>query len=241
MKAWKIVFILFVPAFLLAQEISFSKDSLNFFFYENVPDAADTLWIKNLDTTELVIDSIISAKSFGYKIQFIFSDTSLISGIPMEFEENIYLPSLDSAMIVFSNPDKCPVCKFNPISEILNDTIFFLSNSKTHNIDSIYSFIDAVVKIENRMLPPSTIELFQNYPNPFNSNTQISFYLPKFEYLTLEVFNPLGQCVYSLKSEKMFSGLHQIFFDGSDLSSGTYFYRIKTGSTNQTKKMLLIK
>lgn len=89
---------------------------------------------------------------------------------------------------------------------------------------------------------PSKIELKQNYPNPFNPTTNIAFQLASTTPVTLQIFNILGQLVSSpLHNQVMEAGEHHIQFDGSNLSSGVYIYRLKTKTAIREKKMMLIK
>jgi hypothetical protein len=83
--------------------------------------------------------------------------------------------------------------------------------------------------------------LSQNYPNPFNPSTTITFALPQAGKTTLKVFNILGQEVVSLVDGYENGGIHQIVFNGDRLSSGVYFYQLKSGSFVQSKKMVLLK
>ncbi|MBN2008280.1 T9SS type A sorting domain-containing protein, partial [candidate division KSB1 bacterium] len=89
---------------------------------------------------------------------------------------------------------------------------------------------------------PKTYQLFQNYPNPFNPTTSIQFALPKDGFVTLTIYNALGQQVESLVNQKLTAGFHLITLDAARFSSGVYFYRIKIGDDfQQVKKMLLMK
>lgn len=88
---------------------------------------------------------------------------------------------------------------------------------------------------------PNTIVLDQNYPNPFNPSTTISYQLDSPQAVTLTVYDQLGRKVSVLSSGRMSSGKHWVTFDASDLSSGLYFYRLRTESSVLTRKMLLIK
>jgi len=88
---------------------------------------------------------------------------------------------------------------------------------------------------------PRKMKLYQNYPNPFNLRTQIQFDLPKSTYVTIDVYNYLGEKVMTLLDENMVAGYHRITFDGSNIPSGLYFYRIKARDFMQTKKCMLIK
>ena len=81
----------------------------------------------------------------------------------------------------------------------------------------------------------------QNYPNPFNPKTTISFFLYKNEFVNLSIYDNLGKKIKTLVNEKRTAGHHSVIFDGSDLSSGLYFYKLNAGSIEQTKKLLLIK
>jgi outer membrane protein assembly factor BamB len=84
-------------------------------------------------------------------------------------------------------------------------------------------------------------ELMQNHPNPFNSITSIKFFLPQSEFVSLKIYNTLGEDIYTLVNEKRAAGLHSIDFDGTRLPGGLYFYKIAAGSFADTKELLLIK
>ncbi|MEE9442974.1 MAG: T9SS type A sorting domain-containing protein [candidate division Zixibacteria bacterium] len=100
----------------------------------------------------------------------------------------------------------------------------------------------STVNIAYRLLGrPVTYRLSQNYPNPFNPTTEISFSLPDAAVVKLEVFNIIGQRVTVLVDEHLEAGLHHIQWDGSNIASGTYLYRLKAGEFTETKKMLLLK
>lgn len=88
---------------------------------------------------------------------------------------------------------------------------------------------------------PSNIKLKSNYPNPFNPSTQIKFNLPRSANVTLTVFNSLGQKVSTLVNRDMNAGRHSINFDGGDLPSGLYIYRLKANGMSKSRKMLLVK
>ncbi len=88
---------------------------------------------------------------------------------------------------------------------------------------------------------PKKFELQQNYPNPFNPTTKIKYALPKDEFVTLKVYNSLGQEVTTLVNQNVSAGYHTIDFDASNLASGMYIYRIKAGNFVSIKKMMLLK
>ncbi|MGK9475577.1 carbohydrate-binding module family 20 domain-containing protein [Melioribacter sp. OK-6-Me] len=88
---------------------------------------------------------------------------------------------------------------------------------------------------------PNNFTLEQNYPNPFNPTTRIRFTIPNSDFVTLKVFNALGEEVAVLVNKEMNAGSYEVDFIGSKLSSGIYFYTLKTSTFTRTMKMLLIK
>ena len=100
---------------------------------------------------------------------------------------------------------------------------------------------DWLTPVEGFKTVPLTFSLDQNYPNPFNPSTVISFNLDKTGFITLTVYNILGQKVSTLLSEQMSAGRHEITFNASNLASGVYFYRLESGKNYMLKKMVLLK
>ena len=87
----------------------------------------------------------------------------------------------------------------------------------------------------------TSFSLNQNYPNPFNPTTTISFSIPQSQNVELKVFDLLGNEMATLLNEYKEAGEHKVELDGSDLTSGIYFYRLKAGEFVQTKKLVLAK
>jgi len=88
---------------------------------------------------------------------------------------------------------------------------------------------------------PAKFTLSQNYPNPFNPVTKILFSIPKNEFVTLKVYDILGNEAAQLVNSSLNAGTYEYSFDGSSLSSGIYFYKITTENFTDTKRMSLIK
>ena len=88
---------------------------------------------------------------------------------------------------------------------------------------------------------PTKYLLSQNYPNPFNPTTQIRYAIPKAGYVTLRVFNALGQEVATLFKGQQNAGNHIVTFNGTALTSGIYFYQLQAGNVSITKKLILMK
>lgn len=83
--------------------------------------------------------------------------------------------------------------------------------------------------------------LLYNYPNPFNPTTTISFTLPSAGYTTLKVYSVLGEEIAELVNGNLDAGSHSIQFDGSNIASGIYYYRLEAAGKVDVKKMLLVK
>jgi len=94
--------------------------------------------------------------------------------------------------------------------------------------------------VNNLLLNSSDISL-QNYPNPFNPATVISYKVPLSSYVTLKIYNMLGQEVATLVNEVQDAGVKVARFDASNFPSGVYFYKLSAGSFTYVKKMLLMK
>jgi hypothetical protein len=106
---------------------------------------------------------------------------------------------------------------------------------------SVYNggFSVGIQKISSNV--PSGFALYQNYPNPFNPTTNVRFTISNVQFVTLKVYDMLGKEVATLVKEKLASGTYEVTFDGSNYSSGIYFYRLITDGFSETKKMVLMK
>jgi len=110
----------------------------------------------------------------------------------------------------------------------------------------------ALIPVREGSSRPVAFELGQNYPNPFNASTTIKFTLPTAAdggatvQTSLRIYNVLGEVVRTLVDESMAPGVHHEVWDGRDdhgnrVASGIYFYRLRAGEFEQTKKMVLMK
>ena len=88
---------------------------------------------------------------------------------------------------------------------------------------------------------PKTYALDQNYPNPFNPTTIINYQIPNNNYVTLKVYDVLGNKVKTLVDGYKTQGSYSVNFNAGNLASGIYFYQLKAGSFTATKKLLLLK
>ncbi|NPV10669.1 MAG: T9SS type A sorting domain-containing protein [Ignavibacteria bacterium] len=96
-------------------------------------------------------------------------------------------------------------------------------------------------QVEKNTLNIKNFYLYDNYPNPFNPSTNIKFYLNKDSNIELSIYSLNGNKIHILLNDFYKAGTYEINFDGSNLSSGVYFYKLKTDFGSSIKKMILIK
>ncbi len=97
------------------------------------------------------------------------------------------------------------------------------------------------VEEESSNVLPLSYSLSQNYPNPFNPSTRIKYSLETQGFVSLKVYNIIGQEVATLVNGFMKAGSHLVDFNASNLASGIYIYQLKSGSYINSQKMLLLK
>ena len=101
-------------------------------------------------------------------------------------------------------------------------------------------FATGIIK-EEKIPTPHSFILEQNYPNPFNPSTKIKFSVPQTSYISIKIYDVLGNEITTLVNEELQTGSYQVKFDGSNLSSGVYFYTLKAKKFLNTKKLVLMK
>ena len=116
----------------------------------------------------------------------------------------------------------------------------YLYRLKQIDIDGKYEY-SKNVEINAGDIPQNFV-LEQNYPNPFNPTTTIKFGFQKNSFASLKVYNAIGQQVAELFNGNADAGrIYNVKFDGTDLSSGMYFYKLQSDNKTVIKKMLLLK
>jgi len=143
------------------------------------------------------------------------------------------------------------------------ENIGFVNGNGTTSLTNSYSFIDNKIttgkylyrlkqidndgsftysnEIEVVISLPDKYELQQNYPNPFNPTTTIKYQIPVSGNVTLTLYNTLGQEILQLVNGLQNAGVYEVKFDGSNLTSGIYFYQLESGTFSQIRKLVLIK
>lgn len=127
--------------------------------------------------------------------------------------------------------------------------LYFLENGNwIYSAKSIYNYSTITDRKSDKKILHE-VSLSQNYPNPFNPSTTIKYSLPlivngetaNVKGVTLRIYDLLGKEAATLVNKKQKPGNYEVEFDGSELTSGIYFYKLKAGSFVETKKMILLK
>jgi plastocyanin len=97
------------------------------------------------------------------------------------------------------------------------------------------------VSVDDEKLIADKFELMQNFPNPFNPSTKIEYRISDRSFVSLKVYNILGDEVATLVNEEKQTGVYNVNFNASGLSSGMYLYKLQAGSFVEMKKMILLR
>jgi hypothetical protein len=142
--------------------------------------------------------------------------------------------------------------KYAAPDTIVVDTIYSVANSVNGDGNPIpgdeWNFganfsvviVDNPVKVEDK-ISLSQFSLSQNYPNPFNPSTIIRYSIDNRQFVTLTVYDMLGNEVATLVNEEKPTGTYQVSFNGAQYTSGVYIYKLETENLINVKKMILLK
>ena len=155
--------------------------------------------------------------------------------------------NIDSLSLEGNNSALTTTAKGNNEFEISSSTdgnykIRFVGwrNNNRVEISPAYSVNVGVTSVDDEVLN-TNFALEQNYPNPFNPTTRIKYQVASIGRVSLKVYDILGREVITLLNKPMQPGNYEVGFNGSDLPSGVYFYKLTSGQYSQSRKMLLLK
>ncbi|RKZ00070.1 MAG: hypothetical protein DRQ13_01145 [Ignavibacteriae bacterium] len=218
----------------------------------------DTAWIgggcvePDIVTHNLISTSIRDSITIGPgSNSYFFYYDSLGNQVPVEKYYFIVIDSLDEYEYELWFHPKTSL----PFDSVLItfDSTFYIDQ---HNFDielivkisdiSIESYIQSFkadwgLGVGDDELLPKEYKLFQNYPNPFNPTTTIKYQIPELSFVTLKVYDVLGNEIAILVNGEKPAGSYEVEWDAFSLPSSIYFYRLQAGDFIQTKKMVLIK
>jgi glycosidase len=152
-----------------------------------------------------------------------------ISSLPFDGTSTYYLTDLMNGTvytIIPSQRDAYPVAL-----DGYQAKVFY------YGLDSVSVGVDEQV-VSNL---PNEYKLMQNYPNPFNPTTRIKYQIRETEKVTLKIYDMLGREVKTLVDGMQNSGTHEVSFNASNLSSGIYFYQLKSANYSDVKKLIILK
>ncbi len=188
-----------------------------------------------------------------------FFDGSVLDGMRTDSLGNLYVACYNKKKITILTPDGEVIREVATIGSKPTNIAFGGADGKTcyvtiagnGNIETFRTDTPGRSWIMNNKVTeidrsessntPSGFKLEQNYPNPFNPTTTIGFALPTQSDVNISVYNVVGEKVAQLANSNMVYGNHIVIFDGSDLVSGMYVYKITAGNYVSIKKMMLLK
>ena len=118
------------------------------------------------------------------------------------------------------------------------DNIIAVPNFNSNSVNLVPVLPSSV---EEGNIQPTEFNLFQNYPNPFNPNTKISYRLSVPGFVSLKVYDVLGNEIETLVNETKSAGDYQLDYYAYELSSGIYYYKMSAGNVTLVRKMVLLK
>lgn len=189
------------------------------------------------DTYEPLINSEDNTITFSWEKSF--------DNDPLDYAVYKLYVTLDTLSNEYEYSEEVGVDTTYTLENILESNLYFwfieavdTDGLVTRSEIGVFNIVS--VNNENKNVP-TEYSLMQNYPNPFNPSTTISYSIPNSDYVSLKIYDIIGNEITTLVNEQKESGNYQIQFNASNLSSGLYFYKIQAGSFNQVRKMLLIK
>jgi Tol biopolymer transport system component len=151
------------------------------------------------------------------------------------------------------SPDGSRICYASDISAYQHWEVYIMNNdgsnikrvtntsSDATAISPVWMPIDSSTSINESDIPPQYFQLYQNYPNPFNPTTTIKYKISKRNFVTLKIYDVMGNAIATLVDEEKPAGNYGVEFNATRLTSDIYFYQLKAGNYLETKKMVFIK
>ena len=212
------------------------------YVYKNWSDAGDTTHTLNITTPitltanykvmyKLIINSA-AGNTFGGNI---FYD----SAVAFNFGVTGKIVTFNGLSYLFKGWTGTGTGSYTSPDSTGNDTTVTLSLLNPIVETARWTQIVGINSISSEV--PTEWKLYQNYPNPFNPETKINFDVLKGEGVSVKIYDALGREMETLLNENLSPGKYSVSFNGFKYSSGIYFYRIKSNSFTDIKKMLLIK
>jgi len=208
--------------------------SAKIFVTDNVQiSSGDSIHFQEKDRNELLLQNYGESMSYDLQTRIVSE-----SGQAVFFHMAIPMDQNSAHQIV---PDW---------NDLVNTPItIYIDLGNDGTIDDSLEIKNQITNVEDQgnLYIPKEYKLEQNYPNPFNPATIIKYQIPELSFVTLKVYDVLGNEIAALVNEEKPTGNYEIEFNGNELTSGVYFYRLqvyapgRAGSFVETKKMILLR
>ena len=144
---------------------------------------------------------------------------------------------------ITDKPSEVINIKFRAINQNITSSEIELNRLRLNNYQAMSTNIPIQGSVNKAL--PEQFKINQNFPNPFQNRTSIQFELPHEEFVTVRVYNLLGQEIIRLADQKLNSGTHNVHWDGKDflgqnMPAGIYYYELVAGTFRQVKKLVLL-
>ncbi|MCF6269862.1 MAG: T9SS type A sorting domain-containing protein [Melioribacteraceae bacterium] len=181
-------------------------------------DGYEDIALTSLDSLKILLNN------FNSSANFLLSESHYI-----------YIPSIVGAMALLADGD---INNDGDIDLVISNYNSFHGGFTVFENSSITTDIKSE---EENLIFSEKFKLIGNYPNPFNPTTVINYYLPTLSFVELKVYDLLGKEIASLVDKEQNAGRYEVMFNGRNLSSGLYLYKLKAGTFTKTKIMHLLK
>jgi len=201
----------------------------------SVDQFVEVKMIRNVDSTLLALRIKIED---GMNFSKISGFSGIVNGSAIQLPTGNYVIN-NQTIVIDNNYNVINASQLISGQQVIVWAAVDASSNKTAL--QIQSKLSSPTSIEES---PVTVDMFvleQNYPNPFNPSTTISFSIQTDQFVTLKVFNAIGEEMATLINKNLTGGTHNINFNADGLSSGFYIYRLESGNQVQVRKMMLLK
>ncbi len=220
-------------------ELATNSDTSTFFISNSLPSRPSFLYPKNNDTItfhsgQFLITYSPSADPDNDTLTYFIGISDQQGGVsPLDTGFFTTSDSLIVHSTMFRRPSRYALG--GAVTDG-RDTVPFIQ-------ERVYFYVTSLTTVERTEESgvPAQYSLNQNYPNPFNPSTYISFSLPSKSFVSLKVFDLIGREVATIVSEEMSAGNHSRQWNGNEMPSGVYFYRLRADAFVETKKLVLLK
>ena len=168
-------------------------------------------------------------------------------GISLDKFDNVYVSTWGIQSVVkfdinFANPPTVVTGSLsNPADIYVNRKTDTLAIPNAGNSTVTFFYLNNPSSVNQSNEIPAVFILYQNFPNPFNPVTNLEFGISEWGFVSLKVYNESGMEIVNLVEKNLLAGQYAIKFDGSNLPSGVYYYKLNAANFSDTKKMILLK